>query len=157
MGFTNDLARGEEIEREILAILKKKYPRIQKETGRYCREFYDFIIPQEKGTPEIKLEIKSDFYTSSNFAFECLGRTGKSTGIIKTSAKYWVHYRKDNYYIWEVPKLKRYLLNVGGKLRNCGDDKASAAWIIDEKEVLEKCPPNAVVPRGSEKLCEAIV
>ena len=79
MGFTNDLARGEEIEQEILTILKKKYPTIHKETGKYCREFYDFIVPQEKSVPEIKIEIKSDFYASDNFAFECLGRRGKST------------------------------------------------------------------------------
>lgn len=156
MGFTQDLKNGEEIEQEILSIIKQKFPLVVKEEGKFCREFYDIIIPATSETKEIKIEIKADLFKSKNMAFECLGRNSKPTGIIKTSSDYWVQFRNDKYYIWDTRKLRKYLLNVGGLLRNCGDGHASTAWIISEDKILKECPPKGIVNRKDSKLCDFI-
>lgn len=156
MGFTQDLKNGEAIETEILNILKTKFPGIVKEEGKFCREFYDLIVPKTEANKEIKIEIKADFYVSKNFAFECLGRKSKPTGVIKTSSDYWIHFRSNKYYVWDSRKLRRYLLDVGGMIRDCGDNLASSAWIIEETRVLKECKPLGVIDRNSKELCDII-
>ncbi len=110
MGFTQDLKDGEAIETEIFNILKNKFPEISKEEGKFCREFYDLIIPKTSKNREIKIEIKADFFVSQNFCFECLGRKSKPTGIIKTSSDFWIHFRSNKYYVWDTKSLRRYLV-----------------------------------------------
>lgn len=150
--FRHDLKVGEQIEDEILIIIKKEFPSAYKETGQFHREYYDFLIPKEGKRPDIKIEVKADLFKSENLCFECLGREAKSTGIIKTSAQIWIHCRNGKYLVWRVAKLKRYLLNVGGFLRKCGDNWASAAWVIPEKKILEECPPEGIFDKNSVKL-----
>lgn len=153
MGFVKDLKAGEDIEKEILAILLKKFPNAYKETGKFHREFYDIIIPKEGSKIALRLEIKADLYKSKNLAFECLGREAKSTGILKTSSVFWIHFRNDKYLIWDRKKLKRYLLKKAGEfIRDCGDDHASAAYIIPEEFMFKVCPPDAIIDRNSDKL-----
>lgn len=157
MAFAKDLKDGESIEQEILAIINTKFPDAIKETGKFCREFYDVLIPKNGEQKEIRIEIKADLYKSANFAFEVLGRGGKSTGVIKTTSHYWLQFRNEKYFIWETKKIKRYLLGVGKKyIRDCGDDKASAAWIVPEEMVIKECPPLAIVERHSKKLLDFI-
>jgi hypothetical protein len=148
MSFTQDLKDGENIELEVLALIQKSYPHAIKEVGKFHREFYDILIPKSENNSEIKIEVKADLYKSKNLAFECMGRGGKSTGIIKTSSNYWVHYRTNRFIFWETKKLKRYLLNLGNFMKNCGDDKASAAWVVPEDKIIKECVPFLIVNRG---------
>lgn len=152
MSFLHDLKAGEDVEQEILRVIQKSFPHAQKETGQYCRDFFDIIIPKKDKQPEIKIEVKADLYKSKNLAFECLGRGGKSTGIIKTTANYWFHFRNDKYLIWEMVRLKKYLLNVGGHLKGGGDDKATTMWVIPEDKVMKECPPDAIIDKGSDEI-----
>lgn len=149
MGFQQDLKDGEAVEQEVLLAIKKKFPHAYKEEGKFHREFYDIIIPKLGKQPEIKFEVKGDFFPSSNMAFECMGRNAKSTGIIRTTSHIWIQFRKGSFMIWKTRVLKRYLLDLGGHLRDCGDQKASCAWVVPEEKILKECPPNATFKRGS--------
>jgi hypothetical protein len=90
------MALGEGYEQYILKILQKEFPEARKETDESKREFYDLIIPATHRHKEFRFEVKADVYQSKNLAFECLGNYGnRNSGIIKTTAQFWVHFRGD--------------------------------------------------------------
>lgn len=151
MGFKNDLKAGEDVEIEILKTLESAFQDVRKETDKTLREFYDIIIPNVNGE-EVTLEVKNDKYVSKNMAFECLGRKSRNTGIIKTTAMFWVHVRNGKYFVWNTCVLKKYLLDLGGYIKFGGDDNATGMWVIPEEKILKECPPALITNRGSEEL-----
>lgn len=154
MGFLHDLKAGEGVEQEILDVIKKKFPHAYKETGKFCREFFDIIIPKKNKQREIKIEIKNDKYKSENVCFEFLGRHAKNSGITRTTAHVWIHFRNGRYLIWYTEKLKIYLLCEAEKkyIKSGGDDKATKMYVIPEEIMLKECPPDVILEKGNDKL-----
>lgn len=157
MSFKNDLKSGEDVENEILGVVQIVFPNAHKEDDKALREFYDIIIPEEDERRLIRIEIKNDKYVSKNFAFECLGSKGRNTGIIKTWAHYWIQVRNGEWLVWDLFKLKKYLLDLGGCMKFGGDRKETGMWVVPEVKVLAECPPDFVCEKGSEELNEFLL
>lgn len=153
MSFKSDIKLGEAVEQEILEIIQKQFPHAIRNTDKSTRELFDIVIPESGEQKEILIEVKGDFYKSENLAFECLGKGGRNTGIIKTSALYWFHFRKDQYLIWNLVRLKKYLLNLGGHMKYGGDNN-TGMWIVPEIKIMKECTPDVMIPKGSDMINE---
>jgi len=152
MSFKEDLEISEVYENEILATLQKSFPHAKK-VEESEQDFFDLVIPKFKKQKEIRMEVKVDLYPSKNLAFEYLGPGAKSTGVLRTKANIWIHFRTERYLLWKMEKLKRYLLNCGcGYTRMVGDKHATTAWIIPEEKIFQECPPDLVMVRGGEEI-----
>lgn len=136
--FNEDLASGKEIEHEVCAVLRKKYPKAYV-VGGYCKE-YDIVIPEIKKTVEVKLDERS--HDTGNFLIET-EFDGKPSALATTEADIWIIVDKNHYYItqpltlsWllrEVWKDERGKPYISVSFVGTGDKKAKKAYLIPKR------------------------
>ena len=106
--FYEDLKDGKETENNVLAIIKKKYPKSYIIEG-YFKD-YDIYVPEKYMGIEVKKDVKSQ--ETGNLVIE-VEFNGKPSALSTTKADYWVFYDGDNY-IWITPTMLKDLTE------NCG-------------------------------------
>jgi hypothetical protein len=121
--FFRDLARGEQIEYNILYLIQKKYPKAYKIKG-YCKD-YDLFIPEIQAGIEVKSDEKSKY--TGNIVVE-IEFNGKPSALSTTKADYWVWYDGECVTFFK-PK----------DIRNCIDENnLSVCSFVGKGDVKEK-------------------
>jgi len=87
MAFYKDLKVGHSSEDRVLDIIRKKYPKAERIDGKHSP--YDIIVP-ELG---ITVEVKGDYVSqkTGNIVIEVNHPVGTPSGLLVTTADYWVH------------------------------------------------------------------
>ena len=123
------LKQGEDLEQELLGILKTIYPNAHKLQGNEKRA--DFYLPESKLLIELKYDVKSD--ETNNFAFECYFHD-KPSGILTTQSQIWCVADSTAFYFMALVHLRHFLrkLQQDGKLSlvRGGDDNASKMVVV---------------------------
>lgn len=95
--FQEDLAAGLHVESLVLSVLQKKYPCA---TMVNAFKGYDIWIPETHKSVEVKYDRMSN--TTGNFFVE-VEYNGKASGLITTTADYWLIY-DDRCFAWIKPR-----------------------------------------------------
>lgn len=133
--FYRDLARGKQLEQEVLSMVKAKYQSAYIKDG-YFKE-WDIFVPEIGIGIEVKSDEKSKY--TGNIVIE-VEFDGKPSALSTTKADYWVIY--DGYkFNWFRPKrivdcIRDNNLKVA-RFIGKGDDKFKLAYLI-KKELLYK-------------------
>lgn len=133
--FHRDLARGKQLEQEVLSMVKAKYQSAYIKDG-YFKE-WDIFVPEIGIAIEVKSDEKSKY--TGNIVIE-VEFDGKPSALSTTKADYWVIY--DGYkFNWFKPKrivdcIRENNLKVA-RFIGKGDDKFKLAYLI-KKELLYK-------------------
>lgn len=151
MTFKEDLKTGKDVEKEILRLIKEKYPFAHLIEGK--NEGFDIFVP----SIFIKVEVKYDrrsvgtgkyfFETSNNMQ-------GKPSGIDVTESDWWVHV-DDETINWIRTDTLKYCLNREWFKSDCEfplDGKKVTGYLVDKEEV--KYSP--FVLREDRKRCQTI-
>jgi len=150
MNFNDALSYGEQIEREVLVMIQKKYPKAHKIEG-YCKE-YDILIPDVGGV-EVKSDQKSKY--TGNIVVE-IEYNGKPSALMTTKAKWWVFYTGLEY-IWITPQ----------RIRNCvetmnpvtftgkGDTKEKRAYLVEKQRLIEQAN-RVTIPAERKRILESV-
>lgn len=133
--FYRDLARGEQVEYNILHLIQKKYPNAYKIKG-YCKD-YDLFIPEIKAGIEVKSDEKSKY--TGNIVVE-IEFDNKPSALSTTKADYWIWY--DGEFITFFKPKDIYKCIEDNNLTVCsfvgkGDVKEKKAYLI-KKDMLYK-------------------
>ena len=130
--FYEDLKDGKETENNVLAIIKKKYPKSYIIEG-YFKD-YDIYVPEKNMGIEVKKDVKSQ--ETGNLVIE-VEFNGKPSALSVTKADYWVFYDGDNY-IWITPKMLKDLTEACGhavEFVGNGDTKSKKAYLMSKDVV----------------------
>ena len=82
--FNKDVPFGEEAEKEVLNIIKKKYPSAYKIEGNF--KYYDLFIPEKNISVEVKRDKGSNETTNYFIEYKC---NGYNSGISSSRADFW--------------------------------------------------------------------
>jgi len=125
LAFIEDLEVGHKIEKYVLKIIQKKYPKAKRMKG-YFKE-YDILIPEINKTVEVKSDVKS-LYTG-NYLVE-VAFDGKPSALSTTKADYWVFYDSECL-VWITPdNIWRAVSSFGLKeFIGKGDKKSKCAYL----------------------------
>ena len=87
MAFIDDLEEGHRSEDRVLDIIRKKYPEAERIEGKHSP--YDIIVPERR----ITVEVKGDYVSqkTNNIVVEVNHPVGTPSGLLVTTADYWVH------------------------------------------------------------------
>jgi hypothetical protein len=140
MSFHSDLERGLEIEKKVLKIVHKKYPKAEIVTA--LKE-YDIWVPELNKSIEVKYDPMSCQTGNIVVEFEM---NGKPSALMATTADWWVFY-DDEVFFFITPKEIIYLI-FGYKLTHVqfigsGDRTVKKAflipkdWLIAASRILE--------------------
>ena len=130
--FYEDLKDGKETENNVLAIIKKKYPKSYIIEG-YFKD-YDIYVPEKNMGIEVKKDVKSQ--ETGNLVIE-VEFNGKPSALSTTKADYWVFYDGDNY-IWITPTMLKDLTENCGHVVEFignGDTKPKKAYLMPKSLV----------------------
>ena len=130
--FYEDLKDGKETENNVLAIIKKKYPKSYIIEG-YFKD-YDIYVPEKDMGIEVKKDVKSQ--ETGNLVIE-VEFNGKPSALSTTKADYWVFYDGDNY-IWITPTMLKDLTENCGHVVEFignGDTKPKKAYLMPKSLV----------------------
>ena len=130
--FYEDLKDGKETENNVLAIIKKKYPKSYIIEG-YFKD-YDIYVPEKNMGIEVKKDVKSQ--ETGNLVIE-VEFNGKPSALSTTKADYWVFYDGDNY-IWITPTMLKDLTETCGhavEFIGNGDTKPKKAYLMPKSLV----------------------
>lgn len=133
--FYRDLARGKQLEEEVLSIIKPKYPSAYIKDGYYKE--WDIFVPEVGVGVEVKSDEKSKY--TGNIVIE-VEFNGKPSALSTTKADYWVIY--DGYkFNWFKPSKIQECIDSNNlrvaRFIGKGDDKYKKAYLI-KKELLYK-------------------
>ena len=133
MNFKESLRSGKETENEILNIIKSKYPDAYIYDG-YKKE-WDIIIPELRKTVEVKRDYKSNY--TGNYVVEVY-MFGKPSGVITTTADYWV-FSDGKKYTWIKPGVIKNIILVEGyhqrEFIGDGDVESKRAYLVPKKSI----------------------
>ena len=82
--FKKDVPFGEEAEKKVLNIIKKKYPSAYKMEGRF--KYYDLFVPEKNITIEVKRDKGSNETPNYFIEYNC---NGYNSGINSSRADFW--------------------------------------------------------------------
>jgi hypothetical protein len=104
--FAEDLARGQDNEKRIAQIIKKKYPYAR----TIIRDGYFKAWDIKVENPDTTVEVKQDDRAkeTGNLIFET-EMEGKPSGITTTKAEWWVQTVADKDYWFSVEELREFL------------------------------------------------
>jgi hypothetical protein len=134
MTFHDDLAKGLEIERLVLDIYRKDCPSA---TIVNAYKGYDIWLPEENYGIEVKYDPKST--ETGNIVVE-IEMSGKPSGLMTTTAKYWVFYDDDMFMQISTRNIiKCIFINklIYREFTGPGDKYAKKAFLIP-KNILYK-------------------
>ena len=130
--FQEDLKRGIDIELQVLNIIQKKYP-----SASLINKFkgYDIWIPEISKSIEVKSDLKSNY--TNNIVVE-IEMFGKPSGLMITTADYWVFYDGKKYVLIEPMEIiKCIFLNKLNYVEFIGNgDTASKKAFLVKKDIL---------------------
>ena len=128
--WNTDLKDGEEIEKRLVKYLKKKYPKTYKIEG-YHKE-WDIHVPEKDIRIEVKRDTASIKYTNYFIEYAC---DNKDSGIVVTTANYWVIYNEKNYIWIKTNVLKALCIFRGTKWVGIppGEIKEIKAYLVPKK------------------------
>lgn len=87
MSFDKDLKKGHSSEERVLRIIQQRYPQAHRIKGKHSP--YDILVPEMNITVEVKRDKKSQ--DTDNIVVEVNHPIGKPSGLLVTTANYWVH------------------------------------------------------------------
>lgn len=87
MSFKKDLAIGHKSEERVLRIIQRRYPEAYRVLGMHVA--YDIFVPELSVTVEVKGDYRSQ--DTGNIVVEVNHPIGKPSGLLVTTADYWVH------------------------------------------------------------------
>ena len=133
--FYRDLKVGKIYEKEVLKLLKKKYPKSYIVDGYF--KYWDIYIPEL----DIGVEVKSDKKSlhTGNIVIET-EFNNKPSALSTTKAFWWVIYDGKNYNWFKVKNIKKCIKDNNLRISNFigkGDTKEKKAYLI-KKEILYK-------------------
>lgn len=126
--FRDSLTTGKSYENEVCEIIRRKYPKAFVVLG-YCKEF-DIFVPEVRKKVEVKMDIKSE--ETGNFVVE-IEFNGKPSGLMTTTADYWVFIDLAHYYWVRPSNLKLIILEAGidpAKFIGDGDSVEKRAFLL---------------------------
>ena len=87
MSFDKDLKKGHSSEERVLRIIQRRYPHAYRIEGKHSA--FDIWVPEM----EIAVEVKGDYRSqdTGNIVVEVNHPIGKPSGLLVTTADYWVH------------------------------------------------------------------
>ena len=87
MSFDTDLAIGHKSEERVLRIIQRRYPEAHRIQGKHSA--FDILVPELS----ISVEVKGDYRSqdTGNIVVEVNHPIGKPSGLLVTTADYWVH------------------------------------------------------------------
>ena len=132
--FYKDLESGKKIEKAVLSIIKKKYPKSYIIDG-YFKD-YDIYVPEKDIGVEVKRDEKSKY--TGNLVVET-EFDGKPSALSTTKADYWVFYDGECY-IWITTNKLNYVVSSFGTLSKFigkGDTKYKKAYLM-KKDIIKK-------------------
>jgi len=133
--FNRDLSRGEEIEQQVLSIVRKRYPRAYKMEGYF--KGYDLFVPEVLKSIEVKSDEKSKY--TGNIVVE-IEFNGNPSALSTTKADYWVWWDGYSLTWFTVDLIKKCIEETKPPLCRFigkGDSKEKKAYLI-KKDVLYK-------------------
>ena len=131
--FKRDFDKGVQIEDKLLNYLRLKYPATTKIEGYFPS--YDIWIPEISKSVEVKSDEKS--LETGNIVIE-VEMYGKPSGLLTTTASYWVFY-DGKQFLWTTPRkiFQCILLNKLTCVSFIGNgDKQKKKAILVNKELL---------------------
>ena len=87
MSFDTDLAIGHRSEERVLRIIQRRYPEAYRVLGMHVE--YDIFVPEMEISVEVKYDKRS--LDTGNIVVEVNHPIGKPSGLLRTTADYWVH------------------------------------------------------------------
>jgi hypothetical protein len=134
--FNKALAYGMEHEDKFLSRLKLTYPHSVKIDGSFKQ--FDFYLADIDSKVELKTDIKSN--ETGNFVIETY-HYGKPSGIVTSTADYWVFNDGKNYY-WIDPITIRDIILTSGisqaRFIGNGDTVEKRAYLIPKDWIIKK-------------------
>jgi hypothetical protein len=133
--FKRDLGRGEQIEQQVLSIVRIRYPRAYKMEGYF--KGYDLFVPEVSKSIEVKSDEKSKY--TGNIVVE-VEFNGKPSALSTTEADYWVWWDGYSLTWFTVDLIKKCIEETKPplcKFVGKGDSKEKKAYLI-KKDVLYK-------------------
>jgi hypothetical protein len=134
MTFHEDLAKGLEIEKRVLDIYRKDCPCA---TIVNAYKGYDIWLPEENYGIEVKYDPKSN--ETGNIVVE-IEMNGKPSGLMTTTAKYWVFYDDDMFMQISTRNIFKcifYNKLIYTEFTGKGDKAPKKAFLI-KKDILYK-------------------
>lgn len=131
--FQSDLKAGKVNEEKFAKYLESK----EFKDVKFC-DFKSYDIIAQRGGKFLTFEVKTDLIESENMAIEffCLRRFEPS-GIMATTADYWVQYFGDNAVMFKAEVLKKFLQETKPKMVYGGDDKLALLFLVKKSELPE--------------------
>ncbi len=129
--FNESLSTGLKIEEQVLNILRKKY---KSATIIHAFKGYDIWIPEINKAVEVKQDYKSKY--TGNIVVE-IEMFGKPSGLLSTTADYWVFSDKEDSFI-AIPVKKIFHCIMLNQLKYTefigkGDTHPKKAYLIDRE------------------------
>jgi len=125
--FKEDLSVGRLVEDKFVEILRKKHPSA---SVVHAFKGYDIWIPEIKKSVEVKFDAKSNY--TGNMVVE-VEMFGKISGLLSTTADYWVFYDKNVFCLMTPMKIfECIILNklVHTEFVGKGDTASKKAFLI---------------------------
>ena len=134
--FKKDKVIGDEAEIHILNIIQKLYPKAYRVIGKEAR--HDIIIPEINKTIEVKRDVMSA--KTGNLAIETFKKSGAPSGIMVSTANYWVIYSGDEIFFLDKEKLKNYATDANNNFRVVfgGDSWATQMVLLPISKLKEQ-------------------
>ena len=133
--FETDLRIGKDVEKTVLYIIQKKYPKAFMIDGKFSP--YDIFIPEISKSIEVKSDRKSKH--TGNLVIE-VSMYGKPSALMATLADCWVIYTGEQF-IWITPlQLKNMIVENGLQLRTFvgnGDTEPKNAYLPKVEMVMQ--------------------
>ena len=141
--FDKDMPFGEEAEKAVLSIVRKKYPLAHKIEGRF--KYFDLFVPEKNITIEVKRDKGSNETSNYFIEYNC---NGYNSGINSSRANFWAIYDESKLIWINKDKLKtiseRYGYKWEGRTEGgCSPIKAYLVpkhYILDYSELITKLP-----------------
>jgi hypothetical protein len=130
--FDKDFKVGSAVEIEVLHYFKPQYIDIRR-SNQAELPFFDLISDRTGKKWEVKFDILSK--DTGNWAIEVSGPKGMS-GIMKSTATWYVIVDDKNYYVMDKNELKRFILTYGRFVKG-GDNKKSGMYLVKRENVIK--------------------
>lgn len=147
--FELSLQRGKDVEREVLEIIKKKYPLAFGIEGK-CKA-YDLFVPEISAGVEVKSDRMSQ--ETGNIVIE-ISFGGVPSALMTTLAHFWVIVTVEEL-IWITPnRIKDCIIETNQSLRTfvgSGDAVAKDAYLVKRNTIVQYA--ERVTARGTPVAC----
>jgi hypothetical protein len=141
--FTEDRDDALKVEYEVLRIIQRKYPTARKIVGNHSA--FDIEVPQIT-TIEVKHDIKSS--KTDNFFIEH-SMNEKDSGIIASTAEWWIIVDEEGYYFITREALLHLLKSNYCNLRGLkGTDGTTMTYRLIKKDIVRNSPYCSFFKRG---------